>query len=112
MLLERVLRRLEAESMQAGKAELFARLRPALQGSDLASPYSALGAELGMSEGAVRVAAHRLRGPLQRDSPEEVGRTTDDQASVDDEISELLAALGRRSDYFSVTPAEVFFFHQ
>jgi RNA polymerase sigma factor (sigma-70 family) len=93
MLLERVLRRLEAESAQAGKAELFARLRPALQGSDLALPYSALGAELGMSEGAMRVAAHRLRARYREILREEVGRTTDDQTSVDDEIGELLAAL-------------------
>jgi RNA polymerase sigma factor (sigma-70 family) len=93
MLLERVLRRLEAESAQAGKAELFARLRPALQGSGLAVPYSALGDELGMSEGAVRVAAHRLRSRYREILREEVGRTTDDQTSVDDEIGELLAAL-------------------
>ena len=45
-----------------------------------------------MSEGAVRVAAHRLRA-LSRDLREEVGRTTDDQASIDEEIAELLAAL-------------------
>jgi DNA-directed RNA polymerase specialized sigma24 family protein len=93
LLLERVLRRLEAESEQAGKAELFARLRPALQGSDLALPYSALGAEFGMSEGAMRVAAHRLRARYREVLREEVGRTTDDQTSVDDEIGELLAAL-------------------
>ena len=61
MLLERVLRRLEAESAQAGKAELFARLRPALQEDDQGLAYRAIGAALGMSEGAVRVAAHRLR---------------------------------------------------
>ena len=35
-LLGRVLERLEAESVQAGKAALFARLRPVLQGDDLA----------------------------------------------------------------------------
>ena len=46
-----------------------------------------------MSEGALRVAAHRLRARYREILREEVGRTTDDQANVDDEISELLAAL-------------------
>ncbi len=93
MLLERVLIRLEAETAQAGKAELFARLRPVFQGSGLDAPYSAIGAELGMSDGAVRVAAHRLRARYREILSEEVGRTTDHQTSVDDEIAELLAAL-------------------
>jgi RNA polymerase sigma factor (sigma-70 family) len=96
MLLERVLARLEAESNQAGKRELFAALRPALQGEGLAPPPSTIAAAMGMSEGAVRVAAHRLRaryGELLRD---EVGRTTNDPTDIDQEISDLLAALARR----------------
>ena len=46
-LLGRVLERLEAESVQAGKAQLFSLLRPVLQGDSLAPSYAAIGAELG-----------------------------------------------------------------
>jgi DNA-directed RNA polymerase specialized sigma24 family protein len=84
------------ESVQAGKAELFARLRPVLQGDGLAPPYPTIATELGMTDGAVRVAAHRLRVRYRELLREEVGRTTDDPLSVDAEIAELLAALAGR----------------
>ena len=46
-----------------------------------------------MSDGAVRVAAHRLRARYRELLREEVGRTTDNQTSIDDEIADLLTAL-------------------
>jgi DNA-directed RNA polymerase specialized sigma24 family protein len=95
-LLGRVMERLEAESVQAGKAELFARLRPVLQGDNLAPSYAAIGAELGMSDGAARVAAHRLRGRYRELLREEVGRTTDEPTAIDSEIADLLATLAAR----------------
>jgi DNA-directed RNA polymerase specialized sigma24 family protein len=92
-LLGRVLARLEAESIGEGKGRLFERLRPALQGDGLAPSYRAIGDELDLSEGAVRTAAHRVRLRYRALLREEVGRTTGDRDAVDDEISELLAAL-------------------
>ena len=94
-MLGRVLERLEAESIAAGKAILFARLRPwFLQGDNLAPlAYAMIGVELGISDGAVRVAAHRLRSRYRELLREEVGRTTDDASSIDSEIGDLLAAL-------------------
>jgi DNA-directed RNA polymerase specialized sigma24 family protein len=67
-LLERVLARLDAEATAAGKADLFARLRPALQGDELAPSYQEIATALGMSSGAVRVAAHRLRACYHKQS--------------------------------------------
>jgi RNA polymerase sigma factor (sigma-70 family) len=93
-LLDRVLKRHEAESAQSGRSALFDQLRPALQGDHLAPSYRDIAARLGMTEGAVRVAAHRLRSRYREILREEVGRTTDDPSSVDDEIAVLLAALG------------------
>jgi RNA polymerase sigma-70 factor (ECF subfamily) len=93
-LLERVLRRLEDESARSNKSVLFDRLRPALQGDHLAPSYCNIAAALGMAEGAVRVAVHRLRARYRELLREEVGRTTDDAAGIDDEIADLLAALG------------------
>jgi RNA polymerase sigma-70 factor (ECF subfamily) len=91
-LLARVLKRLDAES---GGSPLFARLRPLLQG-DSSSSYRAVGESLGMTEGAVRVAAHRLRARYRELLREEVARTTDNAAAVDDEIAGLLAALAKK----------------
>jgi RNA polymerase sigma factor (sigma-70 family) len=92
-VLSRVLGRLEDEAVLAGKGVLFARLSPVLQGDKLAPSYAAIGAELAMSDGAVRVAAHRLRARYRELLREEVGRTTDDQTAIDSEIGDLLAAL-------------------
>ncbi len=93
-LLERVLRRLEEESARSGKSALFDQLRAALQGDHLAPSYREIAIALGMTEVAVRVAAHRLRARYRELLRDEVGRTTDDSAGVDDEIADLLAALG------------------
>ena len=60
-----------------------------------------------MAEGAVRVVligSERYREMLR----DEVGRTTGDPSGVDDEIADLLAALGR-ADGFPVTLAGFFF---
>lgn len=92
-LLERVLRLLEEESARLGKSALFDQLRPALQGDHLAPSYREIAATMGLAEGAVRVAAHRLRVRYRDILCEEVGRTTDDPAGIDDEIAGLLAAL-------------------
>jgi DNA-directed RNA polymerase specialized sigma24 family protein len=92
-LLGHVLGRLEAEAAEAGKAALFERLRPSLQGDHLAPSAREVGAATGLSEGAVRVAAHRLRARYRELLRGEVARTTDDPAAVDAEIAELMAAL-------------------
>ncbi len=93
VLVGHVLARLEAEATRAGKSLLFARLRPMLEGDDLAVSYGAIGEALGMSAGAVKVAAHRFRGRYRQILREEVARTVDDPSDIDDEIADLLRAL-------------------
>jgi RNA polymerase sigma-70 factor (ECF subfamily) len=93
VLLGHVLARLEAEARRAGKSELFERLRPQLEGGEIGSSYREIGEAFGMSEGAVKVAAHRFRGRYRQLLREEVARTVDDPAEVDAEIAELLRAL-------------------
>jgi RNA polymerase sigma-70 factor (ECF subfamily) len=93
VLLGHVLTRLESEASRAGKANLFAHLRPSLEGDDLAHSYKAIGETLGMTEGAVKVAAHRFRGRYRQILREEVARTVADPADIDDEIADLLRAL-------------------
>jgi RNA polymerase sigma-70 factor (ECF subfamily) len=92
-LLGHVLARLEGESIDSGKGRLFAHLRPTLEGDPRAASYRDVGAALGLSEGAVKVAAHRLRARYRDLLREEVARTVVDPAEVDAELSDLIGAL-------------------
>jgi RNA polymerase sigma factor (sigma-70 family) len=92
-LLERTLGRLRAEFRATGKESVFARLEGYLTGEKETLPYADIGESLGMSEGAVKVAVHRLRrrfGALLR---EEIAETVSDPAQVDDEVRDLFRAL-------------------
>jgi RNA polymerase sigma factor (sigma-70 family) len=93
VLLGHVLARLESEASRAGKSELFGHLRPMLEGDDRGWHYKQIGEALKMSEGSVKVAAHRFRGRYRQILREEVARTVDDPAEVDAEIADLLKAL-------------------
>ena len=90
-LLDRVLARLRAEFSTAGKAALFDALKPSLTGEK--SPYADLAAQLGMSEGAVKTAVHRLRTRYRDLIRTEIAETVETPAEVDDELRHLLAAL-------------------
>ena len=93
-LLERVLGRLEAEQTAAGKGRVFTVLSPALLGSAERVPYAQAAATLGITEGAARAAAARLRDRYRALLRAEVGGTVADEAAVDEEIRDLFAALG------------------
>ena len=83
-LLEQVLARLRAEHEAAGKTGEFERLKGVLMAERGAIDYRSLAGELGLSEGAARVAVHRLRKRFRElfrssvadtvSGPEEVGR--------------------------------------
>jgi RNA polymerase sigma factor (sigma-70 family) len=92
-LLERVLDRLAAEQAAAGKADSFARLRAHLAGGDSSTPYATLATELGLSEGALKVAVHRLRRRYRTLLENEIARTVADPAEVADERRHLLSVL-------------------
>jgi RNA polymerase sigma-70 factor (ECF subfamily) len=92
-LLNRVLERLGAEAIQAGRAPMFHRLRPMLEGDTRPDSYREVGSALGLTEGAVKVAAHRLRARYRELLREEVARTVADPAEVDAELADLVAAL-------------------
>jgi RNA polymerase sigma factor (sigma-70 family) len=95
-LLERTLVRLRQEFTAGGRGALFARLEGYLTGEQLTVPYAQLAEELAMTEGAIKVAVHRLRrrfGALLRD---EIGDTVSDPEQVDDEVRELFRILTTR----------------
>jgi RNA polymerase sigma-70 factor (ECF subfamily) len=90
-LLERVLRRVDAEMAGSDRRALYERLRPGLLGEDDAPPYRDVAAALGLTEGAVKAAAYRLRARYRKLVREEVARTVADPADVDSECAALLA---------------------
>ena len=57
--------------------------------------YAGVAQTLGMSEGAVKVAVHRLRDRYRALIRAEIAQTVADPAEVDDELRQLFAALGR-----------------
>jgi RNA polymerase sigma-70 factor (ECF subfamily) len=91
-LLERVITRLRVESGQEGKAELFEQLKPFLMAGKGAIPYAEAATALRLSEGAVRVAVHRLRRRYRELLREEIGQTLSDPAQADEEIQALFSA--------------------
>ena len=94
-LLERALDELRIECDQADKSRLFQALKPSLAGEGGGEmTYADLGAEWGMSEGAVKVAAHRLRARYRELLRARIAETVDGEDAVDEEIRDLFAALG------------------
>lgn len=93
-LLEQVMGRLRSEYTQLGNAMLYERLKDCLAGSRESAPYAQLAAELSMSEGAVKVAVHRLRARYRELLRDEIAQTVTSQAQVDEEIRHLFSLLG------------------
>jgi RNA polymerase sigma-70 factor (ECF subfamily) len=93
-LLERVLSRLRREYTAASRKPLFERLKDTLAGGRSELRYRALGEELGLSEGAVKTAAHRLRHRYRELLREEIAQTVASPAEVEEELRSLFAALG------------------
>jgi RNA polymerase sigma-70 factor (ECF subfamily) len=91
-LLEKVLARLQAEMHGAGKAALFDVLKGCLAQTRTES-YAALAGSLGMSEGAVKVAVHRLRRRYRDLLRDEIAQTVAGPEEVEDEIRCLFSAL-------------------
>ncbi len=91
-LLEQVISRLRKESAADGKALLFDRLKPFLMVGRNEIPYTTAAAGLDMTEGAVRVAVHRLRRRYRELLREEIGQTLSDPAQVEEEMRALFSA--------------------
>jgi RNA polymerase sigma-70 factor (ECF subfamily) len=92
-LLGRVLDQLAQEYDDAGRLATFEELRAVLVEESGTDGYSAIAFRLGISEGAVRVALHRMRRRYGTILRQEIARTVDDPQEVDDEIRELFSAL-------------------
>lgn len=89
-MLEQTGKRLGEDYQRAGRGEVFQALLPCLAGRFDRSGYRELGEKLGISEGAVAVAVHRMRqryGELLR---EEIAETVETSAEVEAELAHLM----------------------
>ncbi len=92
-LLDQVLKRLGDECAAQGKTGEFQTLKPCLVGDRHAQPYAALATRLAMTEGAVKVAVHRLRRRYRELLREEIAHTVATPADVDEEMHHLFSVL-------------------
>jgi RNA polymerase sigma factor (sigma-70 family) len=92
-LLARVLDGLRREMEEAGKGEVFQELKAFLPGGTADRSYADVAAALGMTEGAVKVAVHRLRLRYRERLRAEVAETVETPAEVDRELEALLVVL-------------------
>jgi RNA polymerase sigma-70 factor (ECF subfamily) len=94
-LLDGVFLRLRTEWEAAGKGATFDALKVFLSGDGDAPGYAEAGTRLGWSEGAARVAVHRLRQQYRNLLREEIAQTVTNLEEVEDELCHLLAVLRR-----------------
>lgn len=92
-VLHQVMAQLAADYRQAGKEKMFETLKPALLGARDTQPYAALGGQVGLSEGAVKVAVHRLRRRYRELLEAEIAQTVATPAEAAAEREYLLRAL-------------------
>jgi RNA polymerase sigma factor (sigma-70 family) len=92
-VLARVHDRLRQEWANAGKGSQFGALQAYLSGERETTPCAHTALELGMSEGAVRTAVHRLRQRYGQLLREEVAQTISNPDDLEDELRHLMTVL-------------------
>jgi RNA polymerase sigma factor (sigma-70 family) len=86
------LKTLRDEMTKAGKREQFDALKGTLTGQD-ELPRDQIAAKLNMSEGAVKVAVHRLRQRYRNLLRSAIAETVSDEADLEDEMRYLIEVL-------------------
>ena len=92
-LLDQVLRRLRREYAATGREALFEQLKPTLTEASRSVRYAEIAARLNTTEGAMKVAVHRLRQQYRELLRAEIAETVASPAEVEDELRNLFAAL-------------------
>ncbi len=94
-VLDQVVEKLRSEFVQRGRPEHFEHLKVFLLGQSDAS-YAALAQELKTSEGALKVAIHRLRKRYRELFRQQIADTVADPTEVESELRHLAAVLTRK----------------
>jgi RNA polymerase sigma-70 factor (ECF subfamily) len=95
-VLGRALARLQEEYAARGRSRVFERLEATLVAGRSEVSYRELASDLSMTEGAVKVAVHRLRRGFREALRREVSETVGSADELEDELRGLIAALGAR----------------
>ena len=90
-----MLARLEQEYEREGKREWMEIMRPALTGDRASLRHREIAEKLGVTEGAARVAVHRLRQRYRSLIRAEVANTVASPGEVDEEMRHLFEVLAR-----------------
>jgi RNA polymerase sigma-70 factor (ECF subfamily) len=93
-VLDRAMARLAVDYAESGRQALFAALRSHLDGNERES-YAELSAATGLSEGALRVAVHRMKKAYRAALRATIAETVERGDEVDDEVRYLLRVIAR-----------------
>ena len=94
-LLARVVQRLCGEYEAAGTGALFEAVKGAVTRGAPGVPYAELASRLGVTEGALRVAVHRLRQRYRTLLREEIAHTVEHAEDVEAELADLRRVVSR-----------------
>jgi len=92
-IIDRALVSLEIEFTSTGNASSFEVLKPWISSAGASQSQADAAAALGMTEGALKVAIHRLRQRFRELVRRDIAHTLDDPADLDAEMQHLVAAL-------------------
>jgi RNA polymerase sigma factor (sigma-70 family) len=92
-LLDSTLSRLRSEFESSGRAREFDILKPQLTAPRGNVPYAEIALELQTTDGAARVAVHRLRKRFREIFREEIAHTVESPAELEDELRHLITVL-------------------
>jgi RNA polymerase sigma-70 factor (ECF subfamily) len=92
-LLDQVFVRLRREFAEEGKSSIFDALKVYLAGEKPSEQYADIAARLDMTQGAIKMAIHRLRQRYRELLRAEIAQTLDTPEEIDDEIRQLFAAV-------------------
>jgi RNA polymerase sigma-70 factor (ECF subfamily) len=93
-LLERTMTQLRTEYAATGRAHLFECLCNCITKDESAPPYAEIANRLHLTEAAVKMAVHRLRGRYREILQHEIAQTVSTPEEIEGEIRHLFAAFG------------------
>ena len=97
-VLDQVLRKLQNDYARSDKSKLFDRLKGFLTGGNHQDSHAIAAGDLDMTEGAVKVAVHRMRQRYGQLLESEIAETVTSADAIEDEIRYLFNALGAKAE--------------
>jgi RNA polymerase sigma factor (sigma-70 family) len=92
-LLQRTLQRLATEYQRDGKGQIFESLKATISAGETGVAYADVAKRLRSTEGAIKVAAHRLRQRYREVLRAEIAETVSKGEDLEDELRNLFAVL-------------------